>query len=335
MAEWPLAAIYLLLGVGGFLENIFPPVPSDMFAALGGFLSHRTAINPVTVWLLLWITNVGGSILLYGVTRRWGTAFVASRMGRRLLPPGAIAAMEQEYLRFGVAGIFLTRLLPGFRSFVAPFAGLVRLPPAKAIVPIVLAAGIWYAGLVWLGARLGGEWEAIQALLGRINGTLAVIAGLVLLLVIVAWIRRRRQREQDRLWGAIEEALGHDEAAADRARSDPRIAAVASLLVEIARADHALGLEERMQIEEAIREQWDLPVGSGSGGMKRDTAEYASRVAAAWERPDRLRLMTRLREVAFADRRVVRHEERLLRRAAELLGLAEDELASIRPAPDR
>lgn len=333
MAEWPVGAIYLLLGVGGFLENIAPPVPSDMFAALGGFLTHRTTLRPVTVWLLVWGTNAGGAILLYYITRRWGGAFVDTRLGKRLLPPSAIAAMEQEYLRFGVIGIFLTRLLPGFRSFVAPFAGLVKLPALKAIVPIVLAAGVWYGGLVWIGVRLGGEWEAIQRIIGRINGTLVIIAAALVVVAVVTVIRRRRRRRDDRLWGAIEEALGHDTAAADRARSDPRVAAIASLLVEVARADHALGLEERMQIEEAIHEQWDLPVGPEGGGARRDTAEYASRVAAAWERPERLQVIQRLRALAYADRRLVRHEERLIRRAAELLGLTPEDLAEAPPPP--
>jgi uncharacterized tellurite resistance protein B-like protein len=179
--------------------------------------------------------------------------------------------------------------------------------------------------LVWLGVRLGGEWETIQRVLGRINGTLGVLAGIVVVVMVLKWYRRFKSRRSDRLWGAIEEALDHDTEAAGRARRDPRIAAVASLLVEVARADHALGLEERMQIEEAIREQWDLPVGAAGGGLKRDTSEYASRVAAAWERPARLRLIQRLREVAYADRRLVRHEQRLLERAAELLGLSPDD----------
>ncbi len=313
--------------MGGLLENVAPPVPSDMFAALGGFLSHRTTLVPATVWLVIWSTNVGGSIALYFLTRRWGGAFVASRLGRRLLPPAAIAAMEQEYLRFGVAGIFVTRLLPGFRSFVAPFAGLVQLPAAKFILPVMLAAALWYAGLIWLGVRLGGEWETIQRWLGRINGTLGIVALAALALLIATILRRRARRRADRLWGAIEEALGHDPEAADLARTDPRIAAVASLLVEIARADHALGLEERAQIEEAIHEQWGLPVGARDGGGIRQTAEYAQRVAAAWERPARLRLIQRIREVAYADRRLVRHEERLIQRAAELLGLSPEDLA--------
>ena len=313
--------------MGGLLENVAPPVPSDMFAALGGFLSHRTALVPTTVWVVIWTTNVGGSIALYLLTRRWGGAFVATRLGRRLLPPQAIAALEQEYLRFGVVGIFITRLLPGFRSFVAPFAGLVQLPAAKAILPMMLASALWYAALIWLGVRVGGEWETIQRLLGRINGTLGIIALVVVGALVVTFIRRRARRQRDRLWAAIEEALGHDQATADLARRDPRVAAVASLLVEIARADHALGLEERTQIEEAIHEQWGLPVGAGSGGGMRQTAEYAQRVAAAWERPARLRLIQRLREVAYADRRLVRHEERLIQRAAELLGLSPQDLA--------
>jgi len=302
-----------------------------MFAALGGFLTHRSPVSAGTVWLVVWATNVTGAIGLYFVTRRWGGRFVATRLGRRLLPPQAIAAMEQEYLRFGVVGIFVTRLLPGFRSFVAPFAGLVQLPALKAILPMMLASGLWYGGLVWLGVRLGGEWATIQRVLGRINGTLGILALVALMAIVVTLVRRRARRKRDRLWSAIEEALGHDPVAADRARHDPRIAAVASLLVEIARADHALGLEERGQIEEAIHEQWGLPVGTSGGDGMRHTAEYARRVAAAWERPARLQLLQRMREVAYADRRLVRHEERLLQRAAELLGLGIEDLAEPPP----
>jgi membrane protein DedA with SNARE-associated domain len=59
--------------------------------------------------------------------------------------------MEREYMRFGIAGIFISRLLPGFRSFVAPFAGLANLSPAKTLIPIAAAATLWYGFLVYVG----------------------------------------------------------------------------------------------------------------------------------------------------------------------------------------
>lgn len=322
---------YTILAVAGFLENVLPPVPSDFLVAFGAFLAHRSALTPTRVWLAVWSLNAVGAILFYAVTRRWGPGFTETRLGRRLLPSSAIASLEQGYLRFGIWGIFLTRLLPGFRSVVAPFAGLVKLPAIPSLLTMIVASGIWYGALTWLGYRVGGEWETIATLLSRINTTLLVVALVIVGLIVVRTIRRRARRREDRLWAAIEAALGGDAEATDRARRDPQLAAVAGLLAEIARTDRTLDEAERAQIEEALRARWDLPSAGKRGKPGGATAEYQARVAAGWDRPLRLRVLARLREMDWADRRLQEHEAKLMARASELLGLAPEDLESGTP----
>lgn len=326
VAEWPPVAIYTVIAIGGFLENIAPPVPSDFFAAFGAFLAHRSPLTPARVWVAVWSLNAAGAIIFYGVTRRWGRGFTETRLGRRLLPSSAIASLEQGYLRFGIAGIFVTRLLPGFRSFVAPFAGLVRLPAMPSLATMIVASGIWYAGVVWLGFAVGGEWETIARILGRVNNVLLVLAVTVIAVLVVRAIRRRARRREDRLWTAISTALGDDPEATDRARRDPQLAAVAGLLAEVARTDRTIDPAERVLIEEALRAQWNLPPAPAEADATPATAEYQARIAATWDRSLRLRLLRRLREMDWADRRLQQHEARLMARASELLGLAPDDL---------
>ncbi|MGQ0703861.1 MAG: DedA family protein, partial [Gemmatimonadales bacterium] len=201
MAEWPPFVIYGVIAISVVVENFFPPSPSDVFVVLAAFLVHRDSLNPVTIFLVAWGFGTTGGIVVYGLARTLGRRFFAGRLGRRLLSPATFAAAEREYLRFGVLGMFLFRMLPAFRSVVAPFAGLVNLSPARAILPITAACGVWYGGLVILGTTLGSEWTHIRTIFGRLNQTLGIIA-LLVLVGLVLWIRkRRRQARRERLAG--------------------------------------------------------------------------------------------------------------------------------------
>jgi membrane protein DedA with SNARE-associated domain len=189
--------VYGLIAVSCAVENFFPPSPSDLFVAMAAFLSHRGGYDPVTIFATALGGGVLGAIGVYLIARRNATRFTASRVGRKLLPPEATAFLLKEYGRYGAAGIFVTRLLPGFRSVVAPFAGLSGLGPVRSLVPITLACILWYALITFAGARLGEEWEAIRAILDNLNRALAVAAVLVtgvLILALVRWRRRRRSR---------------------------------------------------------------------------------------------------------------------------------------------
>src|SRR6266704_6099622 len=96
---------------------------------------------------------------------RHHAAFFRDGRGRRLVPPGVMAALEEAYARWGVVAIFLSRFLPGVRAAVTPFAGVTGMPPARALVPAALASAIWYAFLVVVGSTLGLSWDGVKALL--------------------------------------------------------------------------------------------------------------------------------------------------------------------------
>lgn len=172
------------------IENFFPPSPSDVFVVFAAFLSHRGGMRPLSIFLLAWGGSIGGAAGVYWSARRFGRRFFQSPLGRRLLPPASYAAVEREYLRFGVAGMFFFRLLPGFRAFVAPFAGLAHLGVVRAMLPMILGSGVWFAGLVILGGALGSRWDTIATTLGHLNRTLAIVSAAVLL-ALGLYIRHR------------------------------------------------------------------------------------------------------------------------------------------------
>ena len=180
-----------MLGAGAALENIAPPVPADTFILLGGFLAVRGPADVVAVFVVTWLANTSGALLVYGAGHRFGPPFFDTRFGRMLLRPAQLARLTRFYRRWGTAAIFLARFLPGLRAVVPAFAGVARLPLASVAPPVVVASGLWYGALVWLGAMAGERLEVILEWFGTANRLLLVIAGVAGTVLLVAWLRTR------------------------------------------------------------------------------------------------------------------------------------------------
>jgi membrane protein DedA with SNARE-associated domain len=193
LASLPLVPTYLVLMALSALENVFPPVPADTAVALGAFLARRGEIAVVPLVILCWASNLASAAGTYALGRRHGRSFFRDGWGRKVMPPEVLAALEEAYSRWGTAGIFLSRFLPGLRAAVPPFAGVAGLSPARALVPAAVASAIWYAFLAFAGYALAQNWEAVKGLMADTNRALAV-AALVLATIAAAWLWRRSRR---------------------------------------------------------------------------------------------------------------------------------------------
>jgi membrane protein DedA with SNARE-associated domain/uncharacterized tellurite resistance protein B-like protein len=321
------------------VENVVPPVPSDAAVALGAFLSHRGVTTPVLVFLVTWSANLTGAALVYLAARRFGHRLFATRTGHRLLAPRSLAVIEREYLRFGIAGIFISRFLPGIRAVVPPFAGLVRLGAVRTFLPMAAASAIWYGGITLMGSVLGAQWERIVGILEGVNRTMGIVAA-ILAVVGGAWYwAARRRRGRERLWHATRDAL--DPAApsflegTEIAEGSAREAA-ALLVLELAYADPVLTPEDRDLVARHLRDRWGLAAGGRlpepAPEEERRTrfAAYADRLRQRFGRAERLELVERMWSVAFGDGAIGGQEARVMTVAAELLGLAPAEIAEAR-----
>jgi len=194
LGSLPIVPTYLLLMVLSALENVFPPVPADTAVALGAFLARRGEVSVVPLVVLCWLANLGSAAGTYALGHRHGRTFFRDGWGRKLMPPPVFAALEEAYGRWGTAGIFASRFLPGLRAAVPPFAGVAGLPPMRALAPAALASLIWYAFLGLAGYTLAENWEAAKALVASANRALGV-ATLVLAVVAGLWLWRRFRRK--------------------------------------------------------------------------------------------------------------------------------------------
>jgi len=213
MAAQPPLLIYLIVGLGAAIENVFPPVPADTFALFGAFLAAQGRADPRVVFLAVWVCNVATAMLTYELSKHWGQRFFATRVGHWVLHPGQLEQVGRFYQRWGHAAIFFSRFIPAVRAVAPIFAGTTHQPFWRTFLPLAVASGIWYGTIVWVGATAGSNWSAIRRTLEPYNAVLAVL-GAVLLIGIATWWWKSRKAHQAR---DVETAtLQADAARADR-----------------------------------------------------------------------------------------------------------------------
>ncbi len=196
--------IYIVVGAGAAIENVFPPIPADTFVVLGAFLSAQGRATGLGVFGVTWATNTATALLIYALARRWGRIFLGTRAGRWLLRPRQLERLERLYSGHGAKIIFFSRFLPAFRVLVPVFAGISHLTFWRTAFPVAVASALWYGVLVYVGVVFGRNWRSIIEALGNVNTILIAIAGLLAVALTILWWRTRRHAHETGIGGGGE-----------------------------------------------------------------------------------------------------------------------------------
>ena len=175
------------------LENIFPPLPSEVILPLAGFTASQGGFS---LWAaLLWTTvgSVVGAMVLYAIGAALGmqrTIAIAARIP--LIETSDIDKTVAWFHKHGTKAVFFGRMLPVFRSLISIPAGIERMP-----IPIFLAltlAGslIWNSIFVVAGYQLGENWHRVEKYAELFQDLVIGIVGLAVIYFIARRIRSQR-----------------------------------------------------------------------------------------------------------------------------------------------
>jgi membrane protein DedA with SNARE-associated domain len=199
ITEWlgnlPLGSLYATIAVLSAFENFFPPFPSDAVIAFGAFLADRGHGSAITVFVLGWFGNVAGACITYMLGRRYGSKAFLHRL-EKYAGPDAEKRIKQLHKRYGFAGLFVSRFLPGVRAIVPPFAGAMELPAFKVLLSVASASAVWFAFITFLAFRAGDNWDVVQHYLVRSGKVAGGIAVGIVLLVVLFWLFKRRGKKK-------------------------------------------------------------------------------------------------------------------------------------------
>ena len=179
MGEYGNLAVFLLI----LVENLFPPIPSEVILTFGGVMTVCTDMTPVGVILFSTAGSLAGAVILYSVGR-----FLPDEVFRKLLcgQIGHLLHFRLEdvdlakgwFRERGRSAVFLCRLIPIVRSLISIPAGIARMQFVPFLVFTAAGSLLWNTVLVYAGRIAGDSWEKVSAAFGVCSDLFLMIAGI-------------------------------------------------------------------------------------------------------------------------------------------------------------
>jgi membrane protein DedA with SNARE-associated domain len=183
-----------MLGYGGVIlmmaiESACIPLPSEVIMPFSGYLVAAGRFNLQLVALGGALGCLLGSYVAYAVGASGGR-WALERWGRYvLITHHELAIAERFFDRFGGAAVFIGRLLPVVRTFVAFPAGVARMRLLPFSVYTLAGSYLWCLVLAWIGMKMGEHWDAIGPYFRRFDN---LVAALIAIAIALALYRRLR-----------------------------------------------------------------------------------------------------------------------------------------------
>ena len=189
---------YLTICLAMFLENIIPPIPSEIIMPLGGFFVYQEKLN---VFILVFCGLFGtilGSLPWYYLGRLVNEKKLSRFLDKRGKYVGItsddLAKSKRWFDKYGVSLVFWGRLVPGIRTLISVPAGMELMPLRKFLIWTTLGSLIWVAILTYAGLILGENWQIIESYLDQIKYILKPILILILVYFLIKFFMRLSKR---------------------------------------------------------------------------------------------------------------------------------------------
>ncbi len=196
MEKFGYLGVFLLIAV----ENIFPPIPSEVILTFGGFMTTYTSLNVVLVIVFATLGSVVGAIVLYYIGKILNKdrliKIVNGKIGKVLrLKASDIEKADNWFDTKGQLTVFFCRFVPIVRSLISIPAGMSEMPMKKFLLYTTLGSAIWNTVLVVLGSIMGDNWDSIVSFMEEYSH-IALILLVILFIVAVIYFYTKRMRKQ-------------------------------------------------------------------------------------------------------------------------------------------
>ncbi|WP_215146011.1 DedA family protein [Exiguobacterium qingdaonense] len=201
MNDWMISIIeqYGYIGIAFmiFIENVFPPIPSEVVLLFGGFFAVKTNLSITLVIVASTAGAILGAILLYGVGLLFDVEQIekwTKKYGKWLrLDMKDVRKADAWFERYGVWMVFFGRLMPVVRSLISIPAGMSNMPFLKFLLLSTAGTAIWNTILVLVGMAVGENWQDILSYLDAYSYG---IYGMIIIGAIGYFIWRKKRQNK-------------------------------------------------------------------------------------------------------------------------------------------
>ena len=191
---------YGYIGIFFFIlvENVFPPIPSEVILTFGGFFSEHSSLQ--FPWLVIFATlgSTIGAVVLYYIGRiipmHRLDHFLDRKWVRRLgFNPDDVHKTLKWFDKYESFAVLIGRCIPIIRSLISIPAGITRMPMLKFIIFTAIGSGIWNFLLLYLGKMAGASWENIVSIFDQYSAVVIILMAAALIAYVIFKISRRKK----------------------------------------------------------------------------------------------------------------------------------------------
>ncbi len=199
MEQFGYIGVFLLIAI----ENIFPPIPSEVILVFGGFMTTYTSLNIPIMILAATLGSLLGAIVLYYIGKIFNKErlkrIISGKIGKVLrLKASDIEKADKWFDTKGNKTVFFCRFIPIVRSLISIPAGMSEMPMQKFLIYTILGSLIWNTVLIIVGSIVGDKWETIVGYLDNFSNIILIILVIIFIAAIYYWfvIRKKKQSKK-------------------------------------------------------------------------------------------------------------------------------------------
>ena len=195
MGQFGYIGVFLLIAI----ENIFPPIPSEVVLFFGGFMTTYTELNIVGMVIASTLGSLLGAIVLYYIGRILNKErlkkIISGKIGKVLrIKNEDIDKADHWFDTKGNKTVFFCRFIPIVRSLISIPAGMSQMPMGKFLLYTTSGSVIWNTVLVVAGNLVGEKWEDILQIFSDYSHITLVVL-IIIFIIGVVWFYRSKSKK--------------------------------------------------------------------------------------------------------------------------------------------
>ena len=194
MNNFGYIGVFLLIAI----ENVFPPIPSEVILVFGGFMTTFTDMNLIGVIIASTLGSLLGAIALYYIGKILNKErlkkIITSKPGKLLrLTPEDIDKADHWFDTKGNKTVFFCRFIPLIRSLISIPAGMSEMPMKKFLLYTTAGSLIWNTALTIAGSIVGENWTDILKIMDNYSHIIVVLLGIIFIIAVIIFYKKRQK----------------------------------------------------------------------------------------------------------------------------------------------
>ena len=194
MNNFGYLGVFLLIAI----ENVFPPIPSEVILLFGGFMTTFSDMNIVGVIIASILGSILGAIVLYYIGKILNKErlkkIITSKPGKILrLKPEDIDKADNWFDTKGNKTVFFCRFVPIIRSLISIPAGMSEMPMKKFLIYTTAGSLIWNAALTIAGSIVGENWTSIVDIMDQYSHIILVLLIIIFIVAVAVFYKKRKK----------------------------------------------------------------------------------------------------------------------------------------------